>query len=361
MARIDNLDVSIIRKMFDLSATMKDPINLSIGIPHFDVPKEVKTAAKDAIDSGQNKYTMSQGLVQLRERIAKKFGTQGITTTAENIIVTAGVAGAVDLFFRVTVGPGDDVLVPDPSYGLYKELIKFTDARCVPIDTYPDFQLTAARIQQAITPNTKVLVINTPNNPTGQVYPKEELQKIAAVAQKHNILILSDEIYEAYVYEGEHCSIGQFYENTITMSGISKCCGATGWRLGYATGPSQIIQNMAKLQQYTYVCAPSHVQHAAITALDADITDIVAQYDANRKLILETLPVDVPPQGALFACLKTPGSATAFSETLREHKVLTVPGPAFSEHDTHLRITFSVAPETLKKGLAIIKGYYDSP
>jgi aspartate aminotransferase/aminotransferase len=357
--RMRRFDVSIIRKMFDLSKELKDPVNLSIGMPDFETPKEIRDALVAAAQGGANTYTATQGLPALRARIARKLEEEnGIRVPPERIIVTAGVAGAVDLALRVLLDPGDEVIIPEPYFGMYRELVKIADATPVFVDTHPDFQLTAARIAPHITSRTKALIVNTPNNPTGAVYPEEELERIAQLAREHRIIIIADEIYEKFVYEGTHASIGAFYENTVTVNGLSKSAGITGWRIGYAAGPAEIIQQMCKLQQYTYICAPSIVQHAAIVAFDSDIHRFVEGYAQNLELVLRELSAlyeIAPSQGALYMMIRAPQGGEDFVERMLRRNVLLVPGKAFSSRDTHVRLTYSVRRDILARGIALLQ------
>ncbi|HHT9151550.1 MAG TPA: pyridoxal phosphate-dependent aminotransferase, partial [Candidatus Wujingus californicus] len=210
---------------------MQNPVNLSIGQPDFDVPEEIKAAAVKAINSGTNKYTVTQGIPELRDALLKKL-QKGRGVNAENIIITLGVSGALTLAFMVLIDPEDEVIIPDPAFVSYKHLANFCGGRPVFVDTYPDFKLTASRIQPHITKKTKILIINSPANPTGVLINSKELKEIAELAKKYNIFIISDEIYHDYDYNHEFDSIGRYYEKTLILDGFSKSFAMTGWRMG---------------------------------------------------------------------------------------------------------------------------------
>lgn len=259
--RMSNIDSSGIRKVFDLAQKMKSPVNLSIGQPDFDVPGEIKEEAIKAINEGANKYTLTQGIPELRD-VLLEYLKKERGVNAESIIITSGVSGALTLALMALVDQGDEVIIPDPAFVIYKHLVNFCGGKSVFVDTYPDFKLTAERIQPHITNKTKLIVINSPANPTGVMSEPLELKDIAELAKRHNLLLISDEIYHDYNYNNEFESIGKYYDKTLVLDGFSKSFAMTGWRLGYAAGPDTIIKEMIKLQQYTFVCAPSFSQYA---------------------------------------------------------------------------------------------------
>lgn len=357
---MSRMDSSGIRKVFDMGTRMKDPIDLSIGQPDFDVFPDIKREAITWIEKGFNKYTVTQGIPELRERIAQKLREDNrVDARIENVVVTSGVIGGIFLSLNVLLDPGDGVILPDPYFVAYKHLPNFISADITYIDTYPDFDIDAKKFKNAIKDNTKVLVITTPCNPTGRVYSRQTLKKIASIAERNEIVVLSDEVYEKFVYDNEHVSIGSMYENTVTLNGFSKCGGMTGWRIGYASGPEQIIREIIKLQQYTYICAPSFAQKAALRALESDsIKKEIEIFRQRRDIGYEMLKRNFKlrkPEGAFYFFPEAPNkSGTEFVKKAIDNSVLIIPGNVFSERDTHFRISYAVREENLKNGIEIL-------
>lgn len=358
--RSKSVDASGIRKVFDLAAGLKDPINFSIGQPDFDVPDPIKEAAITAIRDGFNSYTPTQGIQPLREAIgdhlAEEFGDW-----SNMVIITSGVSGGLMLAMMATLNPGDEIIFVDPYFVMYKNLAKLLGVVPVTVDSYPDFRFPAEKIEKAITPRTKMLIVNSPSNPTGIVYSEEELQAAADIAERHNLLLVADEIYEALSYDAICPSVVEFApQRTILLRGYSKTYGMPGWRMGYAAGPEPILQEMAKLQQYTFVCAPSFAQKACLTAFETDVSSLVDLYRHKRNIAYETLrrAFDVvKPSGGFYIFPKVPerfGSATAFVEKAIANNVLIIPGGVFSERDTHFRISYAVEDEKIKQGCEIL-------
>ncbi|MDO8131737.1 MAG: aminotransferase class I/II-fold pyridoxal phosphate-dependent enzyme [Candidatus Brocadiales bacterium] len=336
---------------------MQNPVNLSIGQPDFDVPEEIKAAAAKAINSGANKYTVTQGIPELRDALLKKL-QKGRGVNAENIIITLGVSGALTLAFMVLIDPEDEVVIPDPAFVSYKHLTNFCGGKPVFVDTYPDFKLTASRIQPHITKKTKILIINSPANPTGVSINSKELKEIAELAKKYNILIISDEIYHDYDYNHEFDSIGRYYEKTLILDGFSKSFAMTGWRMGYAAGPSSIIAEMIKLQQYTFVCAPSFAQYALSRSLGTDMNKYIISYKKKRDLIYEGLKDKykiTKPGGAFYLFPQVPrGTDEEFVTAAIKKNLLIIPGSVFSERHTHFRISYAASKETIVSGIEIL-------
>ncbi|PKM92463.1 MAG: aspartate aminotransferase [Euryarchaeota archaeon HGW-Euryarchaeota-1] len=357
--RMKMIDVSGTLKVFNLVSQYKNIISLGIGEPDFDIPGEIKEAQIKAIREGKNKYASPQGIYELREKVAEKLRAEnGIDAKAEDIIITSGVSGALFLGFNVLLNEGDEVIIPDPSFSFeYKNYALFLGAKPVLVDTYPDFKMTADKIAEKITSKTKLLILNSPSNPTGSVIEPDELKKIAKLAEAHDLVVISDEIYEKFVYDCEHISIAKYYSKTITMNGFSKAYAMTGNRIGYLRGPSEIIQELVKLQLLVYVCAPTSAQYAALKAFDVDVSDKIREYKKRRDLAYEMLKDHfevVKPKGAFYIFLKVPENytGTEFAEKLlKEKQTLTIPGKIFSERDTHIRISFATSEETLRKGL----------
>jgi aspartate/methionine/tyrosine aminotransferase len=381
------VDASGIRKVFDLAAKMKDPINLSIGLPDFDVPVPAKQAAIEAIQTGQNRYTQTQGIAPLRERLRKELSAE-IGRDVGDVLITSGVSGGLFLAILATINPGDEAIFLDPYFVMYKHLLTLAGGKAIPIDSYPDFRFHPDRVEAAITPRTKLLILNSPSNPTGVVMTQQEVNAAVSLAKKHDLLIISDEIYEPFLYakdEGgrmkdesekksssdssfiiHHSSLpsalpsaAKSYDRTVILRGFSKSHAMTGWRLGYAAGPEAIISQMTKLQQYTYVCAPSPLQYAALAALDLDMSAAVAAYKIKRDIAFDTLSKKfevVKPDGAFYIFPKAPGGATAsaFVERAIAKNVLIIPGNVFSEKDTHFRISYATTDERLRQGCEIL-------
>ena len=364
--RMSRLDASGIRKVFDLAAGMKDPINLSIGQPDFDVPDPVKAEAVDAIRRGLNKYTQTQGTDALRQAIAeacrREFGWHdpyhGAVFGERGYLITSGVSGALVLAILTLVNPGDEVVFFDPYFVMYAHLVNLAGGAPVAVDTYPDFRPDAGKLADAITDRTRMLIVNSPVNPTGAVYSAEELQAIADVAAKRDLLIVSDEIYELFCYDQPFVSMASVYDNTLLMRGFSKSHAMTGWRVGWCTGPKAIIEKMTMLQQYSFVCAPSIAQDAAVTALGLDMSAHQAAYKKKRDMVFDALAGPfalVKPEGAFYAFVPAPdGDAESFVKKAVASNVLIIPGEVFSRQNTHFRISYATSDEKLAKGLEIL-------
>ncbi|CAN5419915.1 aminotransferase class I/II-fold pyridoxal phosphate-dependent enzyme [soil metagenome] len=359
-SRANAVDASGIRKVFDLAAKLKDPINLSIGLPDFDVPDIAKQVAIDAIRNGQNRYTPTQGIEPLRARLRKDLSTE-FGHDVGDVLITSGVSGALLLAILAVINPGDEAIFLDPYFVMYKHLITMAGGTSVPVDSYPDFRFHADRVEAAITPRTKLLMLNSPSNPTGIVMTQAEVDAAVAIAKKHDLLIVSDEIYEPFLYDAARGlpSAAKSYDRTIVLRGFSKSHAMTGWRLGYVAGPAEIISQMAKLQQYTFVCAPSPFQHAALAALDVPMDTYVADYRIKRELVFDRLSKKFQinkPQGAFYIFPQAPAgqSASEFVAKAIEHNVLIIPGNVFSERDTHFRISYATTNDKLERGCEIL-------
>ncbi len=354
------IDASGIRKIFNLAATMKNPVNFSIGQPDFDVPESLKEIAIDAIRHGKNKYTQTAGEPVLCEKISQQITAQ-FGWKNPSVLFASGVSGGLLLAFMSMVNPGDEVIIPDPYFVMYKHLVNMLGGKCVFIDTYPDFRLHPEKIADKITNKTKIIILNSPCNPTGTVYTEDELKQLAQIAAKNEILIMSDEIYDKFCYDGQYPSIGSYYPNTMIMKGFSKSYAMTGWRLAYVAVPQHlkaIVEEMTKIQQYTFVCAPSPFQQAALSALDYDISDLIDGYKKKRDMMYEGLKNKFEfnkPQGAFYTFIKAPsGNSTAFVEKAIKNNVLIIPGNVFSEKDTHFRLCYTTTNENIKRGTEIL-------
>ena len=357
------IDASGIRKVFALAASLKDPVDFSIGQPDFDVPERLKEEAIKAIREGINKYSQTAGDILLKEKISELVKKE-ISWDRPAVLVTSGVSGGLLLAFMALINPGDEVIIPDPYFVIYKHIINMLGGKCVFVDSYPDFQLPLEKISRAVTDKTKLIILNSPCNPTGAVYSEGAIKAFAEIAAKKDIVVLTDEIYEKFCYDGDCPSIANYYEKTLLMRGFSKSYAMTGWRLGYVAAHeslTSIIEGMTKIQQYTFVCAPTPFQKAAIAALDYDVSDLVTAYRKKRDLICEGLKDKfemVKPHGAFYAFVKTPagGSATEFVERAIANNVLIIPGNVFSEKDTHFRISYATSNEKIEQGIEILRG-----
>jgi aspartate aminotransferase/aminotransferase len=356
--RMGHIESSGIRKVFELARSIKNPINLSIGQPDFDVPDPVKAAAHAAIDAGHNGYTLTQGIPELRQRLLRDV-RQRFGHADRELMVASGTSGALVLALQCTVNPGDEVIVFDPYFVMYPHLVTLAGGVTVLIDTYPDFALDVDRVRKAITPRTKVILVNSPANPTGRVAPVEELRDLARLAAQHGLLLVSDEIYRSFCYDGPFHSPAEFNEHVLIVDGFSKSHGMTGWRLGYAHGPRRLIEEMNKLQQFTFVCAPSMAQHAGLAACDCDTSAFTADYRKKRDLLYEGLKDRyecVRPGGAFYLFPRAPrGSGTEFVKEAIAHDLLLIPSSVFSKHDSHFRLSYAADERTLQRGVEVLR------
>jgi aspartate aminotransferase/aminotransferase len=359
--RTSKIDASGIRKVFALAEKMKDPVNFSIGQPDFDVPDKLKEEAIKAIKAGGNKYSQTAGDSLLKEKISELVKKE-IGWNKPAVLVTSGVSGGLLLAFMALVNAGDEVIIPDPYFVIYKHLVNVLGGECIFVDSYPSFELPIEKISRAITSKTKMIIVNSPCNPTGVVYSQEQIKALAEIAAEKDVLIISDEIYEKFCYDGKCPSITNYYKKILLMRGFSKSYAMSGWRLGFAAADESlrdVIEQMTKIQQYTFVCAPSPFQKAAIAALDYDVSNFVKAYRKKRDLIYEGLSDKfemVKPSGAFYAFVKAPaGGATRFVEKAIANNVLIIPGNVFSEKDTHFRISYATSDEKIKQGIEILR------
>ena len=358
--RMSQIDSSGIRRVFDLAAQLTDPVNLSIGQPDFPVPEPIKQAAIQAIQQDRNGYSVTQGIAPLLEQLQQQVAQEYPEHADRQVFVTSGTSGALLLALMVLVDPGDEVVMADPYFVMYPALVSLAGGKAVPVDTYPDFRLTRQRLEAAITPRTKVILFNSPCNPTGHVADLEEVQAVAQVAREHGVALISDEIYRQFCYDRPFVSPARFYEHTLVVDGYSKAYAVTGWRLGFAHGPSCIIQEMLKLQQYSFVCAPHPLQWGILAARQVDMSPQVAAYRRKRDLIYQGLHDLYPmpkPQGAFYAFAQLPPGVTGqqFVEAAVEEQLLVIPGGIFSARDTHIRISYAAPDETIRRGVEVLR------
>ena len=372
------LKPSGIRKFFDIVSEMSDAISLGVGEPDFDTPWHIRDEGIYSLEKGRTFYTSNSGLKDLKMEIAAYLKrTQGVDYHYNHeVLVTVGGSEAIDLMMRALINPGEEVLIPQPSYVSYEPCAILADAVPVIINLKEEneFRLTAQELEAAITPKSKILVLPFPNNPTGAIMEKKELEAIAEVIRRHNLYVLSDEIYGALTYTDRHVSIVSLpgmKERTVLVNGFSKAYAMTGWRLGYACGPEEIISQMTKIHQFAIMCAPTTSQYAAVEALrngDDDVRTMRESYNERRRFVLHELhEMGLPcfePLGAfyVFPCIKEFGmSSEAFAERLlREEKVAIVPGTAFGDcGEGYLRLSYAYSVENLKKALVRLADFVE--
>ena len=365
-----NIKPSGIRKFFDIVAEMKDAISLGVGEPDFDTPWHIREEGIYAFERGKTFYTSNSGLKDLRIEISNYIRrTQKISYNPDNeILVTVGGSEAIDIGLRAVLNPGDEVIIPQPSYVSYAPCSVLAGGKPVIIELKAknEFRLTSDELLNAITDKTKVLILPYPNNPTGAVMGKEDLEHIAKIAIEKDILVMSDEIYSALTYNGEHVSIASLpgmKERTILINGFSKAYAMTGWRLGYACGPEEIIKQMTKIHQFAIMCAPTISQYAAIEALkngDNSVEEMKKSYNQRRRFLIHRFKEIglecFEPFGAfyVFPCIKEFGMTSEEFATrlLQEEKVALVPGTAFGDcGEGFVRISYAYSIDNLKKAL----------
>lgn len=355
--RTRSFDSSGIRKVFELAGKMKDPINLSIGQPDFDVPDSVRTACKEAIDTRKNGYALTQGMPVLRDKLQARVD-QEYQQSDRKVFVSSGTSGGLVLTMMSLVNPGDEVIIFDPFFVMYESLTRLVGGVPVILDTYPDFRLDVNRVADAITPRTKLILLNSPANPTGICATEGEVRDLAKLAAERNVALISDEIYREFCYDEPFASPVPHNDQTIVIDGFSKSHAMTGWRVGFVHGPAAVIDTMIKLQQYTFVCAPQPAQWAAAVALDVDMQEHVAAYRRKRDMLLEGLAgYDVVrPGGAFYAFPRAPGGdGSAFAQRCIEHNLLVIPGKIFSRKDTHFRISYAAADRQIERGVEVLR------
>lgn len=358
--RLKKFDSSAVRAAFDLANKLPNPVDLSIGFPEDDTPRSIKRAGIRAIKENYTRYTPANGLPELRAAIAAKLLKENkIAVSDDQVTVIPGITTGILLIYLAILNPGDEVIVPDPFYPPYRDLAIMLDAKPVYADTFPTFQLTVALIEPLITKKTKAIIINSPNNPSGAVYDRRELRKIANLAKKHNIIIISDEIYEHFSYNHRHFSIGSIYRHTLTVNGFSKAFAMTGWRLGYIAGPLNVIEAINELQQYIVFSTSSISQRAGIVALNYKPKQLTRKYREKRDLIIGLLRKNFEiygAEGAFYAFVKLPKGMRDmdFVNQAAKKGLIILPGSVFSNHKDYVRIAFGNTKDQLIKGAKII-------
>lgn len=372
------LKPSGIRKFFDVVSEMPDAISLGVGEPDFDTPWHIREEGIYSLEHGRTYYTSNAGLKELKQEICRYLRRKyDLYYRDEQVLVTVGGSEAIDLAMRAMLDPGDEVLLPEPSYVSYLPCAQLVHAKPVPIPLKEvnEFQLTAEEVLEACTEKTKMLVLPFPNNPTGAVLSRENLEAIARVCIEKDIYVVSDEIYAELTYGQKHVSIGSLpgmAERTIVINGFSKAFAMTGWRLGYAAGPEEIISQMIKIHQFAIMCAPTTSQYAAVEALragDDDVERMTEAYNQRRRFLLHELRrmglECFEARGAfyVFPSIKKFGmSADEFcTRLLMEQKVAVVPGTAFGDSgEGYIRISYAYSLESLKKALARVEAFVNS-
>lgn len=373
-ARVAAVPPSGIRRFFDLAATMKDTISLGVGEPDFITPYHIRNAAINSIVDGETQYTPNRGLLALREEISGYLQKRYQITydPQKEILVTVGASESIDVALRALISDGDEVLVPEPSYVSYSPSVIFAGGTPVGVETREDtdFRLSAQRVREAITPRTKALILPYPNNPTGAVMGREELEELAQVVRARELLVISDEIYSELTYGGEHVSFASLpgmWPYTLTINGFSKSFAMTGWRVGYICGPGELISVMNKIHQYGILCAPRQGQAAALEALRSgrengyeDVMQMRESYNRRRRLMVDGLRKMglhcFEPRGAfyVFPSIQSTGlsSETFCERLLQEKRVACVPGTAFGPcGEGYIRCSYATAVDKLNVAL----------
>ncbi len=373
-ARVAAVPPSGIRRFFDLAATMKDTISLGVGEPDFITPYHIRNAAINSIVDGETQYTPNRGLLALREEISGYLQKRYQITydPQKEILVTVGASESIDVALRALISDGDEVLVPEPSYVSYSPSVIFAGGTPVGVETREDtdFRLSAQRVREAITPRTKALILPYPNNPTGAVMGREELEELAQVVRERELLVISDEIYSELTYGGEHVSFASLpgmWPYTLTINGFSKSFAMTGWRVGYICGPGELISVMNKIHQYGILCAPRQGQAAALEALRSgrengyeDVRQMRESYNRRRRLMVDGLRKMglhcFEPRGAfyVFPSIQSTGlsSETFCERLLQEKRVACVPGTAFGPcGEGYIRCSYATAVDKLNVAL----------
>ena len=375
-----SLNSSGIRRIFDLSSQLKNPINLSIGQPDFPIYHQLRENANQLINEGFNNYTPTQGDPLFIDYLKKEL-SQRYATDIPDLMVTSGVTGGLYLSFLTLLDPYDEIIVPDPYFVMYKQLPACLGAKPVYLDTYPnndfsDFHIDSRKIGPLITTKTKAIVINTPANPTGKVLSSKEIENIITIAEKHDLYIISDEIYD-YFYYPKHFknTVANYripspfgrYKKTILLGGFSKTFSITGWRVGYAIAPEEILQEMKKLQQYIFVCSPAPFQRALIGCFEEKSMQYIKKqiklYSGKADYLYQQLKPYYKikkSEGAFYSFIEAPGvDGLTFVEKAIENNLLIVPGNIFSEKNSHFRISFAADDKTLSAGVEVLKKLYN--
>ncbi len=357
---VARIDTSGIRKIFEAAGSSS--INLGLGQPDFDTPEHIKAAAIKAINEGFTGYTVGAGIPELREALSLKFKEENdFLVSPQEIIVTSGASEALSIALAALLNPGDEVLTSNPGFVSYNALTEILNGKAISIPLEEDFTMKPDTVLEKITPKTRVIIHNSPSNPTGAVASRADIKALAEIADDHNLTIISDEVYEYFIYEGEHVSPASYSDNVITVNATSKSYAMTGWRLGYVAGRTEYISQMLKVHQYMQACANSVAQKAAYAAVVGPKDSVNAMREEFRKrrdvLVngINKLGMECAfPKGAFYAFPKVSDSATVVSKLI-SNGVIVVPGIAFgSEGDGYMRISYSASMKAIEKALSIM-------
>jgi aspartate/methionine/tyrosine aminotransferase len=368
--RVRGIEPSGIRRIFELMATMQDPINLSIGQPHYDPPKELLEAAYRAMLDGRNRYTITQGLPEFNTAILDDVETR-YGRRPETCLLTAGVSGGLVLTFLCLLNPGDEILLPDPGFVMYRHLATLCGATVRYYDLYPRknlspegtrgrFAVDLGEIERLVSDRTKIVFVNSPSNPTGGVLTRAEIEGVSRIANRAGAYVVSDEIYDLFCYVDDYASPVSYADRCIQLGGYSKSYGIPGWRMGYATGPAPVLEAMKTLQQFSFVCAPAPFQYALLEAMPhIDLRPYREQYRQKRDLVTNRLHAVYqlgPPEGSFYAFPQLPPGADGptFLQAALQQKLLIVPGKSFSTRDTHFRLSFAAEDTVLQQGIDVL-------
>ena len=375
---ITEIQPSGIRRFFDAASTMSNVISLGVGEPDFDTPWHVREEGIYSLEKGRTFYTGNSGLLELREEIGRYLDRRfGLSYSADEILVTVGGSEAIDIGFRTMLDPGDEVIIPEPCYVSYLPCVKLAGGVPVrlPLEEKDQFKLTKEKLLSAITDKTKILILSYPNNPTGAIMTREDLEPIAEIVKEKDLYVISDEIYAELTYKEKHVSIISLpgmKERTVYINGFSKAYAMTGWRLGYCCGPAAIIQQMTKIHQFAIMCAPTTSQYAAIEAIkngDEDVRRMRESYDERRRFLVNALnEMGLPcfePKGAFYVFPNISAYGMTSEEfarrLLEQERVAVVPGTAFGEcGEGFLRISYAYSIDNLKKALDKIEKFIDT-
>lgn len=377
--KVVKIKPSGIRKFFDVVSEMPDAISLGVGEPDFDTPWHVRDEGIYSLEQGRTFYTSNSGLLELRKEICKYYirKFQAAYDPVKECVITVGGSEGIDMALRAMLDPGDEVIIPEPCYVSYLPCVELANGVPVQIalKAENEFRLTPEELEAAITDRTKIVILPFPNNPTGAIMEREDLEKIAEIVKQHDLFVISDEIYAELTYKSKHVSIASLpdmRDRTIVINGFSKAYAMTGWRLGYALAPAAICEQMTKIHQFAIMCAPTNSQYAAIDAVrngDKDIEVMVRAYDQRRKFLMQTFrEMNIEcfePFGAfyVFPCIKQYGmtSEEFASKLLEREKVAVVPGTAFGDcGEGYLRISYAYSIDELKEAFGRIKHFIDN-
>ncbi len=364
--RVESIDLSEIRKMFDMVG--ENSINLALGEPDFDTPPHIREAVKKALDDGFTHYTGNKGILELREAIAYKLrDDNGIETNPESIIVTVGASEALLMCTQALVDEGDEVIVPDPGFLSYDACVKLARGRSVPLSVKDEdnFRMTPDEVMECLTPQTKAIIMNSPANPTGGVMNKEDVKGLAQISEDHDVLLISDEIYEKIIYDRKHYSPGHYTSQVVTINGFSKSYAMTGFRVGYLSAPEELVEELLKVHQYTAACTSSISQIAALEALQGpqdSIGSMVIEFRRRRDLVVNRLRnMDITcnqPDGAFYVFPSADNSLKFVKDALKKD-VLLVPGESFGSNGAgHFRLSYATSYSKLQEAMDRLEEIY---